>query len=129
MAGALKAFLYCVEVRCPQTGWMVPLIPSWVVSKPRTGEKVIVLAELVPDTGAKRYQIAIRSGVSEEELARREGTDAARGQVRRGLLGPHLDGVDYKTKISTLAGRLYQARWSNRQSSAALGEGRFSPSP
>ena len=46
---------------------MVPLIPSWVVSKPRTGEKVNVLAELVPDTGAKRYQIAIRSGVSKED--------------------------------------------------------------
>ena len=23
-----KVFLYCLEVRCPQTGWMVPLLPS-----------------------------------------------------------------------------------------------------
>ena len=22
-----KVFLYCVEARCPQTGWMVPLLP------------------------------------------------------------------------------------------------------
>jgi putative DNA methylase len=25
---ARKVFLYCVEARCPQTGWMVPLLPS-----------------------------------------------------------------------------------------------------
>jgi putative DNA methylase len=27
-----KVFLYCVETRCPQTGWMVPLLPTRVVS-------------------------------------------------------------------------------------------------
>src|SRR5690606_37667751 len=26
-----KAYLYCLEVKCPETGWMVPLCPSWVV--------------------------------------------------------------------------------------------------
>ena len=31
-----KVFLYCVEVRCPQTGWRVPLLPSRVVSKTET---------------------------------------------------------------------------------------------
>ncbi|MGY2499191.1 hypothetical protein, partial [Klebsiella pneumoniae] len=29
-----KAYLYCLEARCPDTGWMVPLSPSWVISKP-----------------------------------------------------------------------------------------------
>ena len=43
-----KAFLYCVEVRCPQTGWRVPLLPSRVVSK---GYRVIV--KLVPDRTAE----------------------------------------------------------------------------
>ena len=101
----VKALLYCAEVRCPQTGWMVPLIPSWVVSKPRTGEKVNVLAELVPDTGAKRYQIAIRSGVSEEELAAgEEGTIRREGKFGEANLVYRLDGVDYKTKLSTLRG-------------------------
>jgi putative DNA methylase len=28
-----KVFLYCVEARCPQTGWMVPLLPTLIVSK------------------------------------------------------------------------------------------------
>ena len=28
-----KAYLYCLETRCPKTGWMVPMAPSWVISK------------------------------------------------------------------------------------------------
>ena len=39
-----KVFLYCVEVRCPETGWMVPLLPTRVVSKGYS-----VVADLVPD--------------------------------------------------------------------------------
>jgi hypothetical protein len=31
-------FLYCAETRCPQTGWMVPLLPTMIVS---TSRKVI----------------------------------------------------------------------------------------
>ena len=27
-----KAYLYCMEARCPETGWMIPLSPSWVIS-------------------------------------------------------------------------------------------------
>ena len=54
-----KVFLYCVETRCPQTGWMVPLLPTRVVSK---GYRVV--AELVPDPLTKRYAIQIRTGVS-----------------------------------------------------------------
>ena len=56
---ARQGFLYCLEARCPQTGWMVPLLPTRVVSK---GYGVI--AELVPDPSHKRYDIVIRSGVS-----------------------------------------------------------------
>ena len=50
----LKVLLYCVEVRCPQTGWMVPLIPTLVISK---REKVV--ARLIPDARNKRYDIEI----------------------------------------------------------------------
>jgi len=37
-----KAYLYCLEERCPETGWWVPLAPSWVIS-PKQG----VIAKLV----------------------------------------------------------------------------------
>ena len=58
---------------------MVPLLPTRVVSK---GYRVI--AELVPDARRTRYDIAIRTGVSAEELTAAEKgagddpTDAAR---------------------------------------------------
>lgn len=95
-----KAFLYCIETRCPQTGWMVPLIPSLIISRGK-----MAIAELVPDKQRKRYDIAVRTGVSIEELER-----AAKGSVRTDGRGQDtylfhvVDGVEYRTKISTLRG-------------------------
>ena len=57
------AFLYCVEVRDPESGWMVPLAPSWVI-----GEKTRTVARLVPDEANQRYRIEIQEGVSTEEM-------------------------------------------------------------
>lgn len=95
-----KVFLYCVEARCPQTGWMVPLLPTLVVSK---GYKVI--AELVPDETRKRYDVAIRSGVSDAELKAAElGTVRSEGRGQDPYLVHNLDGREYRTKISTLRG-------------------------
>ncbi|QJD28557.1 anti-phage-associated DUF1156 domain-containing protein [Methylococcus geothermalis] len=95
-----KVFLYCVEVRCPQTGWMVPLLPTLVVSK---GYKVT--AELVPDPGRKRYDIAIRSDVSDAELKAAElGTVRSDGRGQDPYMVHTVDGREYRTKISTLRG-------------------------
>ena len=95
-----KVFLYCVETRCPQTGWMVPLLPTRVVSK---GYRVV--AELVPDPLTKRYAIQIRTGVSEAEIEAAEtGTVGREGKYGEAYLIHQVDGVAYKTKISTLRG-------------------------
>jgi putative DNA methylase len=95
-----KVFLYCVEARCPQTGWMVPLLPTLVVSK---GYKVI--AALVPDRKHLRYDVAIRSDVSDEELAAAElGTVRSDGRGQDPYLIHTVDGREYRTKISTLRG-------------------------
>lgn len=95
-----KVFLYCVEVRCPQTGWSVPLLPTFVISKSR-----MAIAELVPDAKTKRYDIAIRSGVSEKQLAAAtQGTIGREGRFSEAYLMHQVDGVNYKTKISTLRG-------------------------
>ena len=100
-----KAFLYCVEVRCPQTGWMVPLIPSLIISKPRTGQRVNVIAELLPDDKSKTYEIAIRTGVTDEELvAADKGTISRDSKFGEAYLIHRVHGVDHKTKISTLRG-------------------------
>ncbi len=86
-----KAYLYCLETRCPKTGWMVPIAPSWVISKTRK-----VVAKLVPDYSAKRYVIKIHTGVSDAEMA-----EADDGTVRGGRLvhpiNPERSGVEIKT--------------------------------
>jgi putative DNA methylase len=95
-----KVFLYCVEARCPQTGWMVPLLPTRVVSK---GYQVI--AELVPDPARKRYDVAIRSDVSAAELeAAERGTVRSDGRGQDPYLIHTVDGREYRTKVSTLRG-------------------------
>lgn len=77
-----KVFLYCLETKCPRTGWMVPLAPSWIVSKQRN-----VIVRLVPDHANKRYDFEMSSGVSEDEMA-----EANEGTVRNGrLFHPMLD--------------------------------------
>lgn len=71
-----KVFLYCLETKCPRTGWMVPLAPSWIVSKQRN-----VIVRLVPDHENKRYDFEMESGVSKEEMA-----TANEGTVQNGRL-------------------------------------------
>lgn len=86
-----KSFLYCLETRCPKTGWMVPMAPSWVISKKRS-----VIARLVPDHDSRRYDIEVIEGVSAKEMA-----EAAQGTVRDGRLihplNPERSGVEIKT--------------------------------
>ena len=95
-----KAFLYCVETRCPQSGWVVPLLSTRIVSK---GKRSVV--ELVPNASSRHYEIVVHSEVNDTQLA-----EAARGTIgREGKFGEaylihRIEGVTYKTKISTLRG-------------------------
>ena len=73
------AYIYCVEVRDPESGWMVPLAPSWVI-----GEKTRTVAKLVPDPKHKRYEIEIREGASDEEMK----TASLSGTVKDSRLFP-----------------------------------------
>ena len=100
-----KVFLYCVETKCPQSGWSVPLLPSRVISRPRTGKKNNVIAELVPDTINKRYDILIRSNATDDQMRdAEEGTIRREGKYGEAFMFHRVSGVDYKTKISTLRG-------------------------
>jgi putative DNA methylase len=95
-----KVFLYCAEVRCPQTGWMVPLLPSLVVSE---GAGAIV--ELEADALQKRYNIQVRTGVLSDHLhAAKQGTVRSDGRGKDPYLVHTIEGVEYRTKISTLRG-------------------------
>ncbi len=89
-----KAYLYCLETRCPETGWMVPMAPSWVISKNRN-----VIARLVPDHANKRFDIEILTGVSAAAMK-----SAELGTVRDGNLIYELDAKTYRTPIKSLRG-------------------------
>jgi len=120
-----KVFLYCVEVRCPQSGWMVPLLPSLIVSR---GYRVIT--RLVPDSVRKRYEIAIRSGVSEKDLtAAEKGTVCTDGRGQDPYLIHTIDGVEYRTKISTLRGDYRKDDGTNGNRLRMWGKHDFKPRP
>lgn len=64
------AYLYCVETRCPSSGYLVPLAPSWVIS-----EKYKVCAVLQPDHANQGYDIAIVTEADDAIFqAARQGT-------------------------------------------------------
>ncbi|RNB82520.1 DUF1156 domain-containing protein [Brevibacillus nitrificans] len=95
-----RVFLYCMEVRCPQTGWMVPLLPTRILSKDQNA-----IVELIPIKDEKRYEIQVKIGVTGDELI-----EAAKGTVRSDGRGqdPYLlhtvSGEEFRSKISTLRG-------------------------
>ncbi len=89
-----RAYLYCLETRCPSTKWMVPILPSRVVS---VDDSAIV--ELVPNPAKKRYDLLIKTGVSPAKLKA-----ATEGTLRDGQVVHEVAGVEYKHRIATIRG-------------------------
>lgn len=89
-----KAYLYCLETRCPETGWEVPMIQDRVISKNRA-----VIAVLEPDHANRRFNIKIIEGVSNDLL-----NQARKGTVQGGDLVYEIEGRPYRTPIKTLRG-------------------------
>lgn len=56
-------YLYCMETKCPECGWKVPLAPSWVI-----GNQTKVFCRLVPDETNKRVDIRIISGATDDNI-------------------------------------------------------------
>lgn len=114
-----KAFLYCLEARCPETGWLVPLSTTLVVS-PRQ----MTIAKLVPDHATKTFKIEIESGVSQTELQA-----ATVGTIQDGCMVYTLDRREYRTPIRTLRGdyRTDQGGSANRLRRWEKGD--FKPKP
>jgi len=95
-----RAYLYCVEVQCPSSGWMVPLLPSRIVSIDDGA-----IAELLPDPVGKRYRIEIVTSASTTRLkAAAQGTLRTDGRGQDPYMIHAVNGVEYRTKISTLRG-------------------------
>ncbi|WP_234744910.1 anti-phage-associated DUF1156 domain-containing protein [Burkholderia sp. WTPI3] len=115
----VKAYLWCVEARCPETGWMVPLSPTWIVSKTRNA-----IARLKPDPKNKRFDIDIVSGASKAEMSAAE-----KGTVQDGDMVYTLDGKTYRTPIKTLRGDFRQADGVTGNRLRRWGKNEFKPRP
>ena len=120
-----KAFLYCVEAKCPQTGWMVPLLPTLIISKADN-----TIAELVPDPGGKRYEIIVRSAVNPDEfLAAELGTLRSDGRGQDPYLVHTVNGQEYRTKIPTLRGDFRNPDGTSGNKLRLWEKSDFKPSP
>lgn len=91
------AYLYCVEVTDPETGWKIPLLPSLII-----GKKTNTVAKLIPDPENKCFIIEIHQGVSEKEME-----EAAKGGTDRGSR-VYLPGSDHSTPIEIIRRNLRQ---------------------
>lgn len=89
-----KAYLYCLEVTCPSSGWKVPVLPTLVVSKSKS-----VCAELVPVYSEKRYDIELVSDASGPEMRAAE-----QGTYRSGNVVHVVSGVEHVNSIASIRG-------------------------
>ncbi|EOB2784913.1 anti-phage-associated DUF1156 domain-containing protein [Vibrio vulnificus] len=99
-----KAYLYCLETKCPETGWLVPMSPTWVISKQKN-----TIARLAPNYESKRFDIEVVSNVSASEMKQ-----ANEGTVREGALVYELDGKTYRTPVKTLRGDYKDSDGTNK---------------
>lgn len=105
-----RVYLYCLEAKCPSSGWWVPILPTLVINK-----KKKVIARLEPDSKNKRYEISIASNVSDAEFKSAEkGTYADQSLVHR------VSGVEHRTKISSIRGDYVDSSAGGRQTKNKL---------
>ena len=90
-----KAYLYCNEVTCPESGWKVPLLPTRIIS-----QDYKAVAELTPLPDKKEYRISVSFVDSKEALER-----AKIGTVQGGDLVHNPTGNNtYRVSIKSIRG-------------------------
>lgn len=94
-----KAYLYCLEVTCPSSGWRVPVLPSRIVSKQRSGANNNVGIELIPDHAAKKYHIKVVSGLSSSEVLQYET-----GTYKNGQIFHTVEGIQHVNSLASIRG-------------------------
>ncbi|MEY3879911.1 MAG: hypothetical protein RIQ94_706 [Pseudomonadota bacterium] len=95
-----KAFLYCIEIRCPESGWLVPLLESFIISQPRSQSKNYVVVNLVPIPSEKRYYIDVLEWIDEKELFNYD-----KGTIQNGEVVHSPDGKTvYRVSINAIRG-------------------------
>lgn len=115
----LKAHLYCLETKCPESGWMVPLCPSWLISKKRG-----VIARLVEDHENRRFDIEIITGASSSELSRAE-----KGTIRDGNLVYNIGAREFSVPIKTIRGEYRDSEGETKNRLRLWEQADFRPRP
>lgn len=89
-----KAYLFCHETNCPQTGWTIPISGSWVIS-----EKKSLIVKMVPNHRKQNFDLELKQGASSDELAL-----ARRGTAQKGKVIYEFEGRKYENNIRSLRG-------------------------
>lgn len=99
-----KAYLYCVEVVCPESGWLVPVLSTLVVSASK-----FVVVRLVPVQAEKRYVIEVKycKDKTEMELFDKPTFDGGY------LIHSPVTGQEHRIKISSIRGDVRVGRNTN----------------
>lgn len=84
-----KALLYCVEARCPETGYLIPLAPNWIISP-----KMRTVGRLVPNHAERRMDVEIVNDATPAELKAAET-----GTVSGDYVTYELDGETHRFSI------------------------------
>lgn len=90
-----KAYLYCVEVICPESGWSVPVLPTLIVSSSK-----LVVVNLIPNESEKRYEIGIRHCKTKSEMEELDKCTFDNGY----LVHTPIVGQEYRIKINSIRG-------------------------
>jgi len=114
-----KAYLYCLEVKCPETGWMVPLLPSRLISKQQK-----VIAVLHPNEALKKYDIEILSDATEAMLE-----EASIGTIRSSRLFHEKNPNELGVPISVIRGDYKDSDGKSKNKLRAWGKLDFMPQP
>jgi putative DNA methylase len=101
-----KAYLYCLEIKCPQTGWLVPVLPSLVISRIKK-----TYAKLVPNPKLKRLDIVVTYASTPEEM---ESAKIGTYQDKHVTYG--VDGETIRTPLTSIRGDLGTLDRQNKNS-------------
>lgn len=113
-----KAYLYCLETRCPTTDWMVPMSPTWVVHK---WKKVCI--RLVENPTEKRFDFECIVGATAEEMS-----TASKGTCQGDDLVYTIEGTTYRRSLKSVRGDVRAGReTTNALRAWTLGD--FAPAP
>ena len=104
-----KVYLYCLEVTCPSSGWKVPLLPSFIISKQRTGTNNNLAVRLLPDHATKTYAIELVPRLSSSEIGR-----FVNGTFRDGNVVHTVNGVEHINALTAIRGDYTTVEGGNR---------------